>query len=175
MQTPHEKLTAMLLAETTILKAQYLQKVKEWAIKDRLFIIKQLKEYYAPTPEHLSDVGYGMGNNISPEAREYRRRQNYLMEQKRKGDWDRIARSTEEAHVTRQVTDAEIHYVASIAKLAARILKKGLNTENITVKTAEIGVNIETVITDGAGKTVRAWTIVASGDVQRPHYRYLIK
>lgn len=37
-----------------------------------------------------------------------------------------------------------------------------------------LGVNIETTITDGV-KKVRAFTIVAEGEIQRPHYRYLIK
>jgi len=35
-------------------------------------------------------------------------------------------------------------------------------------------VNIETTLTDGE-KMVRAYTIIAEGQVQRPHYRYLIK
>jgi len=58
--------------------------------------------------------------------------------------------------------------------LAARIEKKGLNVEKIKTVTSHIGVNLETTLTDGT-KTVRAWTIVASGEIQRPHYRYLIK
>lgn len=69
---------------------------------------------------------------------------------------------------------AELHYNQSILKLTDRIIKKGLNIENITVKTSHIGVNIESEITDGL-RIVRAWTIIAEGPIQAPHYRYLIK
>jgi hypothetical protein len=37
-----------------------------------------------------------------------------------------------------------------------------------------VGVNFETTLSDGE-KIVRAFTIVASGEIQKPHYRYLIK
>ena len=62
----------------------------------------------------------------------------------------------------------------SIEKLAKRIEKKGLNQENIRTITSHVGVNIETTLTDG-NKTVRAFTIIAQGTIQKPHYRYLIK
>jgi len=76
--------------------------------------------------------------------------------------------------IDNMVKNAEVHYNQSIQKLAIRIEKKGLNIDKLEVKTAHVGVNIETTLTDGE-KTVRAFTIVASGIVQRPHYRYLIK
>ena len=34
--------------------------------------------------------------------------------------------------------------------------------------------NMSTIITDGK-KVVRAFTIIASGAIQKPHYRYLVK
>ena len=69
---------------------------------------------------------------------------------------------------------AELHYEGSIVKLANRIEKKGLIIEKLVVETSHIGVNINTTLTDGE-KTVRAFTIIASGEIQRPHYRYLVK
>lgn len=69
---------------------------------------------------------------------------------------------------------AEQHYENSVLKLADRISAKGMNVEAIEIKSAYIGVNIEMTFTDGV-KTLSAWTIVASGYVQKPHYRYLIK
>lgn len=77
-------------------------------------------------------------------------------------------------YMSKIVKDAEFHYESSILKLADRISKKGLNFENLKVKTSHVSVNIETTLTDGC-KTVRAFTIIASGEIQRPHYRYLIK
>jgi hypothetical protein len=35
-------------------------------------------------------------------------------------------------------------------------------------------VNIDMTLTDGE-KTVKAFTIIAEGQIQRPHYRYLVK
>ena len=61
-----------------------------------------------------------------------------------------------------------------LKKLAFRIEQKGLNTDNLKLSSSHVGVNFETAITDGT-KTVRAFTIIASGPVQRPHYRYLVK
>jgi hypothetical protein len=79
-----------------------------------------------------------------------------------------------EQYIGKEVKYAEMHYTNSIVKLADRISKKGLNMEVIEIKDASVGVNINTTITDGV-KTVRAYTIVAEGEIQRPHYRYLIK
>jgi len=71
---------------------------------------------------------------------------------------------------------AEDHYQGSIIKLASRIKSKALNIDELKAKTefSKVDANISTILTDGE-KSVRAWTIVASGAVQRPHYRYLIK
>ena len=65
---------------------------------------------------------------------------------------------------------AEQHYENSVLKLADRISAKGMNVEAIEIKSAYIGVNIEMTFTDGV-KTLSAWTIVASGYVQKPHYQ----
>ena len=77
-------------------------------------------------------------------------------------------------HIERMVKAAEKHYTISIAKLALRIEKKGLNQEKIEMTTGYVDVNITTTITDGE-KVVKAWTIIAGGEVQKPHYRYLVK
>jgi prefoldin subunit 5 len=79
-----------------------------------------------------------------------------------------------EKFVEKQVKEAGEHYESSILKLSAKIEKKGLNIEKLEVKSGRVGVNFETTLTDGE-KIVRAFTIVASGDIQKPHYRYLIK
>lgn len=79
-----------------------------------------------------------------------------------------------EKFLEKELKSAEIHYKNSIEKLALRIAKKELNEENLTLNSSRIGVNFETIITDGK-KSVRAWTIIAEGAIQRPHYRYLIK
>ena len=79
-----------------------------------------------------------------------------------------------EGFITNEIDSAKKHYDSSIVKLAQRIERKGLDLNNIKMETSFIDVNIETTITDGV-KFVTAHTIVASGQIQRPHYRYLIK
>jgi hypothetical protein len=58
--------------------------------------------------------------------------------------------------------------------LAARVEAKELNIESIKVTSGFQNVNFECTITDGI-KKVRAFTIIAEGEIVRPHYRYLIK
>lgn len=79
-----------------------------------------------------------------------------------------------EKYVESETKKAELHYESSIKKLTFRIEKKGLKIDNLKVLTSNIGVNINITLTDGE-KTVKAFTIIAEGLIQRPHYRYLIK
>lgn len=76
--------------------------------------------------------------------------------------------------IANEVKEAKDHYTNSVLKLADRVTKKGLNLDVLTVKSGKVGVNIEVVITDGS-KKITAQTIIASGPIQRPHYRYLVR
>lgn len=72
---------------------------------------------------------------------------------------------------------AKLHYEDSMVKLTNRIIKKGLDFSKITIVTDLTRFdkgNIETTIKDGQ-RIVRAFTILAWGEVNAPHYRYLIK
>lgn len=69
---------------------------------------------------------------------------------------------------------ANNHFLKATEKLADRIEDKGLDMGNLTVSWASIGINIEATICDGE-KSVQAYTIVASGPIQKPHYRYLVR
>lgn len=73
-----------------------------------------------------------------------------------------------------QLKKAERHYENSITKLALRIVKKELDLSKVKMSTSYLDPNISTTITDGTS-TVQAYTIIAGGRVQRPHYRYLVK
>lgn len=79
-----------------------------------------------------------------------------------------------EKYIAKQVAQSENHYEMSLKKLAYRIQNKNMDFLNLEIKTAKIGVNIDTVISDGV-QTVKASTIIAEGPIQRPHYRYLVK
>ena len=145
-------LIEILKAETSSLKVQYIEMTQEWAKAE----IQRLIELSDSPANHntMKQAEWNqraLGSNLKhrPELHT----QPFL---------DRIEKA------------AIAHYNNSIEKLAFRIEAKGLNIENIKTVTAHVGVNIETTLTDGI-KTVRAFTIIAGGPIQRPHYRYLIK
>lgn len=79
-----------------------------------------------------------------------------------------------EIHIKVAIQEAIDHYNDSIVKLAVRIVKKGLDIKLLQCTTSHIGRNIETILTDGS-KIVKAQTILAEGEINKPHYRYLVK
>jgi hypothetical protein len=79
-----------------------------------------------------------------------------------------------EAYLDKELKYATLHYENSLTKLMNRIVAKGLDVSKMTVESNSIGININIVLTDGE-KSVKAWTIIAEGPIQRPHYRYLVK
>jgi len=141
-----------LKRETESLKIQYIEMTEKWAIKEFEYLRQWATDYRS------GKFGFGVA------SKKYYRLPHYIINRNGKV----------EQHVEKMVENAIEHYKFSIEKLAARIEKKGLNQEVLKTVTSHIGVNIETTLTDG-NKTVKAFTIIAEGDVQRPHYRYLIK
>jgi len=146
------ELVKILKRETASLKDQYVEMTAKWARSEFANLRKWAVDY------HAGKFGYGEASN------KYYRLPYEIVNPNGKV----------EDYVAKQVKSAIDHYEDSIAKLAARINAKGLDVDKIKATTSHIGVNIETTLTDGV-KTVRAFTIIAGGAVQRPHYRYLIK
>lgn len=150
-------LVELLKSETETLKVQYLQMTENWAVTNFESMKKSDFLYlYKGTTYHKNRHG-----STKSEDAMFNKVANTL----NKGF---------DAYLTGLIKDANDHYDSSIQKLAFRIESKGLNQELLKVETSHIGVNIETTLTDG-NKTVRAFTIIAGGEIQRPHYRYLIK
>lgn len=182
-----KQLVEKLFAETQSLREQYLEKIQEWASGE----FERLMEKADWTPKEWCEVV-----GVTPEFKEYSEYEKLKFRKTEGGRWSfprgfyntrsslivqRMQNEVQAAlHIGREgfiqkaVENGEKHYKMSIHKLAFRIEKKNLNQETLTMKTSHIGVNIETIISDGE-KSVRAFTIIASGPVQRPHYRYLIK
>ncbi len=143
-------LAERLIEQTQDLKTAYIQKTIEWSIQD----YKRLKEF-------VND--YETNYDVSKEKKYYSLPACVVNMNGKVEEYTKI-----------QVEKAEKHYYNSIEKLALRIAKKGLNESNLKMSTSYLDPNISTTITDGE-KTVRAFTIIASGMVQKPHYRYLVK
>lgn len=151
MNTQEIKLTEILKKETETLKNQFLQFNEKYAEIEFYKIKNWINDYKENKIERLEN------------QKKYYAIPAYLFLDK-----------TPKNHIEKMVKNAKEHYEISIEKLAARIQKKGLNLDKLKTSTSHIGVNIETTLTDG-NKTVRAFTIIAEGEIQRPHYRYLIK
>lgn len=189
-------LVNQLTAQTQELKELYLKATEEFAKKDFVKIEKwanaSIEEWYAkyeiPTkiekvhngvfvPKHMLagyiEAGYEMKDSVQPDTKAYSGKALYKMRDKRYAT-QRIAGEGVDAYVAKQLKLANSHYTDSIAKLAFRIAKKGLNESNLTLTSSRIAMNFETIITDGIQK-VKAFTILAWGEINAPHYRYLIK
>lgn len=85
-----------------------------------------------------------------------------------------------EKYLEKQIKSATLHYDQSINKLIFRLRKKGMDeTKSFTISEEKINQNFECIISfhtkENEMKIVKAWTIIASGIVQKPHYRYLMK
>lgn len=167
IQAKKADLIQILKRETASLKNQYMEMTGEWASKnyDRLKLwvaeyLKQMHEFRLLDP-----------------ATKQEKRKEYQEKYKLYNSlpYDIVnPNGLKTNYVISAMKKAEHHYEDSIKKLAYRIKKKNFNEAEIKVKTSHVGVNIDTVLTDGV-KTVHAFTIIASGPIQRPHYRYLIK
>lgn len=158
----YTNLVKSLKEQTTEFKAEYLKKTEQWAWDDfcRMDRIKEsdvIEERGAvwQGKKIHTKASYAYWNNIKS-----------------------ILAQGSKAYTEKKVQSAQLHYDHSIGKLAHRIIKKGLDFTNISIKTdyARFGKDgsLETIITDGK-RTVRAWTILAWGPIKAPHYRYLIR
>jgi hypothetical protein len=162
-------LVKRLKESTVMLKEEYLERTKEYAIEyyDKYgpYANYTTKKWYDEFGETYNETRRGRsysGTRLSPKGEHLR-------------DASSVLRGkTVEEHIAKEIKRATAHYENSMVKLALRISDKGLNEDSLEIVTARVGVNIETTISDGE-KFVRAWTIIASGPIQRPHYRYLVK
>jgi hypothetical protein len=174
-------LIEILKKETESLRLQFLQKTEDWARKDYARAIEMKK---------MTDVEWCKWLGIEPQMSRhvcastmktyltfpenfYNTKDARRLRNMKSWVYSTTSR-TLDSHIESELKYAEIHYETSIYKLASRISKKGLDQTKLSVKTSHIGVNIDTVLTDGVLK-VKAFTIIAEGEIIRPHYRYLIK
>jgi hypothetical protein len=148
-------LVQALRNETQAIKTTYMAQIADWSTQEFANIVKLQNDFYSQV--------------FTPRTMQYFKVQKYLWNH----GW-KIIQGGVDKFIEKQVKEAGEHYESAILKLSAKIESKGLNIEKLEVKSGRVGVNFETTLTDGE-KIVRAFTIVASGDIQKPHYRYLIK
>ena len=148
-------LVQALRKETETMKIEYLKNISIWAVQEFNKIVKLQNDFYDKV--------------IPRRTMEWVRVEKFLWNQGHK-----IIQGGVEKFIEKQTKEAEEHYENSILKLSAKIESKGLNLEKLEVKSGRVGINFETTLTDGE-KVVRAFTIIAEGEIVKPHYRYLIK
>jgi hypothetical protein len=167
-------LVLLLTKETQELKSQYLEKTKNWAINFYNLCIERNNWQEDDWCKYFG-IDYTLSKfnqRIFPKG--FYNTKNSMILNKMRNEIFSICNLGLEKYLKKEELAAILHYESSIEKLAFRIIKKGLNIKNIKIKNNSIGVNINSEITDGL-ITVNAWTIIAEGQIQKPHYRYLIK
>lgn len=174
----HMELIDILRNETQTLKVQYLESTRKWAENSYNYAVTRSKwseqtwcEYFGLTSEvrnpgtSIEFYSFPKGFHNTANSKTYRKIRDEISSLMRMG-FDKF--------LEKEIKKAENHYENSLQKLTARIQLKGLDVDNMKITSGRVGVNIDITLTDG-DKTVRAYTIVAEGDIQRPHYRYLVK
>lgn len=175
-----KNLVESLRQQTASFKAEYLERVNEAAANEFAFYSKVVKwgvlewcKYFGIEAVEVCNVStFNRPQTHYPKNfyNSAKAKTQYNLKSKASG----VVRLGLEAFTAKALKAAEVHYEAATEKLAYRIVEKGLNPEAAVVSSGRVGVNMEVTVNDGA-KTVRAFTVVASGEVQKPHYRYLIK
>lgn len=168
-----KNLIERLTKELQILKIEYLEKTSDWAVQNYKLAnersgwsVQQFAEVFNFVPRFIPTGNGGFYT--------FSKCENGISAERNKNKCQEISRLTLENYKEKCLKKAELHFLSSVEKLAGRITKKGLNIDNLEMKTGRVGVNIETLFSDGK-KNVKAWTIVASGEIQQPHFRYLVK
>jgi len=178
-------LIELLKTETESLKVEFIQRTREWATEEYKsnLVLSKLStveigetvlgfETYFHKNSFSTGGGFKQFSDIN-DVSFYNTRESVTLDNLI-NKINRIARKSCDDFVKDEVVKAIKKYESSIEKLANRIIKKKLNLENLKAETSHIDVNISTTLTDG-DKTVRAYTIIAGGAIQKPHYRYLVK
>lgn len=174
-----KNLIEQLTEQTQDLKDQYLIQTEIWA-----------KNNYNRLQERLSwkELDWCKLMGITPEAKKNFKNEEYFTFPSNfyntrdartldnlKNEVRRVTCFGLEEYIKRELKDSLVHYNQSIEKLAFRLNKKGvIDGSSFTITKAKVGVNLEITIKHD-NKVTKAWTIVAEGEIQRPHYRYLVK
>ena len=89
--------------------------------------------------------------------------------------WLKILRNGLDKFLDNSENDAISYYESSINKLSIRLTKMGVSKDSIIkLKSSYMDTNISTYI-HTKDRVYNAYPIITAGEVQRPHYRYLIK
>ena len=176
-------LVDVLKKETVGLKAAYIDKTVEYAGKRYDWAIKEfnLTEEERIKKYGMVEIPINKQNSYwaveADGSRVYKTKTHKISDaaSKNKNEARDILGRTLKMHIEKAVAKAESHYESSIERLASRLNKKGINDKTVMeLESSAIGANFTTLI-HHEGTTTKAWTIIAEGQIQCPHFRYLVK
>lgn len=147
-----------LIEQTADFKAGFMTRTSEWLDLEIPRLI-ELSIKYTNSQSYVNAeyVSYAKADNL-----------------RQLGICMRNHKPAQEQFKQEQLRLASENFDSKLSKLAFRIMKKNLNKSELKIESSYLDPNFACTITDGS-KTVTAFTIIASGCVQAPHYRYLIK
>jgi len=161
-------LTQIIKSETSEMFAKYLIMKAEWAgqyyDKQIQWDTKSIREAFGKKTE-IKRFNGEIEVHYS-QTKESMNFENKIYAMKSKG---------RESFIEKEIKLAKLNYEDATEKLALRIHKKGINIENMKVNSVRFKEgDLQTIFTDGVNY-VKAFTILAWGNVNAPHYRYLVK
>lgn len=160
-----ETLYNKLKTETQTLLEQYIEKTKSYCVNR----FKQMEEMNKWTYEKWVEV-HGITFTIGGKQQRTLSKSGHRL---RNESYSVVSKGFDKFQ-EREIKKANLHYEGSLLKLVDRLVKKGV-TDNFELINSSLGVNFEILIKHPDGKFTRAWTIIAEGEIQRPHYRFLVK
>lgn len=171
-----------LRSETQLLKKLFIEKTINFANSSFAFSLKLSSQSQIEWLDR-HDIKYEIkpssyNPNILTPHIDYQDKSNRKkiteMENEKSKVRDRIKLGLE-GYIAKEVKYAEAHYEHSLEKLSARLNEKGIKDDtDFEITSGQIKENFEITIKHGDIFT-KAWTIIAEGLIQRPHYRYLVK
>jgi hypothetical protein len=176
------ELLEKLFKETLELKQSYINRVKDWSKKNyeinnerQKWRNKEWLNFLGIEPVYV-EVKTNNGEYVNSACfpKGFHNTENAIKLNNLQRDVRRIAGKNEEDYINHEIKEAIRYYEKSIMKLNERLKDYNIDVNNIVLNSSYVKENIETIIYDGKIK-IRAHTIIASGEVQKPHYRYLIK
>jgi len=185
-----DTIVAKLTAETAEFRLDFMNQIAEWSIVEKQRI-DSLAKWYNTTPivnpkRKSEEFTYSVGGftrtsrtfvNDFSNMTEQQKADFLKKESMEKWMWSTgysVSAMSQENFTQKELKKADQWFTSSIQKLAIKIDGKGLNLDALEMSSTYVERNLCTTITDGV-KKVKAQTIFACGEINRPHFRYLVK
>lgn len=185
-----ETIVAKLTTETAQFRVDFMHQIAEWSITEKQRIDSLVNWYKTTTivnPKRVAEkVQYTIGG-ITRTTTTFGRDFSHMTEEQKSDflKWESmqkwmystgysVSQMSQQDFSKKELKKAEQWFDDSIVKLATKINGKGLNLDALEMSSTYVERNLCTTITDGV-KKVKAQTIFACGEINRPHFRYLVK